>query len=329
MKKIVAYAARPDEMNAFKKFQNELDLEITYVNQILDVESAKQSEGFEAVTILGSNTADREVLKALHDHGVKYLALRSSGYNNVDMAAAKEYGIRFSNAVYAPNSVADYTTMLILMSIRKMKQIMIRNTAQDYTVAGNQGKVIKDLKIGIVGTGRIGATVARNLSGFGCEILGCDVYENQDLLDILSYAPLEELFETCDVITLHAPLLDTNYHMIDDAAISKMKDGVVIVNCSRGELIDTNALISHIESGKVGAAALDVIEGELSIFHQDHRQNILSNHQFSILQQFPNVIVTPHTAFYTDQAVNGMVEVALRSLISFMDEGKSDWEIKL
>ena len=183
-------------------------------------------------------------------NGVKYLALRSAGFNNVDMKAAKELGICFSNAMYSPNSVADYTTMLILMCVRKVKQIMMRNAAQDYSLPGNQGREIKNLIIGVVGTGRIGSTVAKNLSGFGCKILGYDVYQNKDLLDILSYVTFEELLEQCDVITLHAPLLEGNYHMINEETIAKMKDGIIIVNCGRGELINAKALINNIETGK-------------------------------------------------------------------------------
>ncbi|MEC0182200.1 D-isomer specific 2-hydroxyacid dehydrogenase family protein [Paenibacillus peoriae] len=328
MKKIVAYRARSDEMAFFEKFEKELKLDIKYVAQELNPETASQAQGAQAVTIQGSNKADRATLQALSRAGVKYLALRSAGYNYVDIAAAQEYGIHFSNASYSPNSVADFTTMLILMCARKAKQILARNAVQDYTLAGIQGREIRNLTIGIIGTGQIGATVARNLSGFGCKILGYDVYENDNLRDLIEYVSLEELITSSDVITLHAPLFDSNYHMINQESINKMKNGVCLVNCGRGPLIDTEALIHGIETGKIGTAALDVIEDELGIFHEDHRLNVLSNHQLAILRTFPNVIITPHTAFYTDQAVSDMVEIALKSLLSFMDNGTSQWEIQ-
>ncbi|UBS86692.1 D-isomer specific 2-hydroxyacid dehydrogenase family protein [Paenibacillus polymyxa] len=328
MNKIVVYQARPDEAAYFKKFGNEFDLDIKYVNQELNAETAIQAQDAEAVTIQGSNKADRATLQALSKIEVKYLALRSAGYNYVDRAAAKEYDIRFSNVTYSPNSVADFTTMLILMCERKAQQILMRGTVQDYTLAGIQGREIRNLTVGIIGTGQIGATVARNLSGFGCNIIGYDIYENDNLRDLIEYVSLEKLISTSDVISLHAPLFDSNYHMINRESIAKMKDGVCIVNCGRGPLIDTEALIYGIETGKVGAAGLDVIEDELGIFHEDHRLNVLNNHQLAILKSFPNVIVTPHMAFYTDQAVSDMVEIALKSLNSFMNNGTSQWEIK-
>jgi D-lactate dehydrogenase len=214
------------------------------------------------------------------------------------------------------------------MCERKAQQILARGAVQDYTLAGIQGREIRNLTVGIIGTGQIGATVARNLSGFGCNIIGYDIYENDNLRDLIEYVSLEKLISTSDVISLHAPLFDSNYHMINRESIAKMKDGVCIVNCGRGPLIDTEALIYGIETGKVGAAGLDVIEDELGIFHEDHRLNVLNNHQLAILKSFPNVIVTPHMAFYTDQAVSDMVEIALKSLNSFMNNGTSQWEIK-
>lgn len=328
MGKIVVYDPRQDEMGFFKKHHEELGLDIEYVGEELNSETAVKANGAEAVTVPGSNNVDSLALKVLGEMGVKYLAVRSAGYNNIDSKAAKEYGIRFSNVNYSSNSVADFTTMLILMSIRKVKQIIARNDVQDYTLAGIQGREIRNLTIGIVGTGKIGATVARNLSGFGCKIIGYDVYENDNLKDVLEYVSLDELLSRSDVITLHAPLFDSNFHMINKESMKKMKDGVCIVNCGRGPLIDTEALIEGLENGKVGAAALDVVEGEGNVFNSDHRLDIITNRNLSILRAFPNVIYTPHAAFYTDQAVSDMVENALKSLQSFMSTGESQWEIK-
>lgn len=209
-----------------------------------------------------------------------------------------------------------------------MKQIISRNDVQDYTLEGIQGREIKNLTIGIIGTGKIGATVAKNFSGFGCRLIGYDIYEDDTLKDILEYVSLEQLLSESDVITLHAPLFDSNFHMINKESIKKMKDGVCIINCGRGPLIDTEALIEGLENGKIGAAALDVVEGEGNVFNADHRFNVISNRNLSILRAFPNVICTPHVAFYTDQAVSDMVENALKSLQSFMSVGESQWEIK-
>lgn len=325
---IIAFASRPDEAAAFERFAHELGIELTLVQKPLSLDTVDQTKGFEAVSILGNDDASAPVIRELAKNGVKYLASRSAGYNNVDLSAVKEYGLRFSNATYSPYCVADFTLMHILMAVRKFKRINNRVAAKDYSLPGNQGKEMHNLTIGIIGTGRIGAAVAHNLSGFGCQILGYDVYQNEKLNSTLRYVSLEELFQKSDVITLHTPLFDSNRHMINAQSIQMMKQGVIIVNCARGELIDTQALIDGLESGKIGAAGLDVLEGELGIFHSDHRLDLVRNDDLAILSSFPNVTITPHIAFYTDQAVSDMVEVALRSLVSFLDEGKSQWEIK-
>lgn len=328
MTKIIAFASRPDEAEAFARFGKELGLELTLIKEPLGKNNVELTKGFEAVSILGNDDASEPVIKALAENDVKYLALRSAGYNNVDVKAAKTYGIRFSNATYSPNCVADFSVLHILMAIRKFKRIALRNNANDYSLVGNQGKELKNLTVGIIGTGRIGATVARDLSGFGCKIIGYDVYQNDSLKDILTYVSLDQLYAQADVITLHTPLFESNFHMLNSDAFAAMKDGVAIVNCARGELIDTEALIAALESGKVGAAGLDVLEGELGIFHANHSTDLVRNDHLAILEGFPNVTITPHIAFYTDQAVSDMVEVALRSLVSFVKDGQSNWEIK-
>lgn len=325
---VTIYNPRKDEIGAFEKFAKEFGIELNYVYQELDKDTAALAKGTKAVSVQGSNVVDREALKALKGNGVDYLALRSIGYNNVDMDAAKEYGIRFSNVTYSTSSVADFAVMLMLMGIRKMDSIMMRNRAQDYSLQGVQGREIHNMTVGIVGTGKIGARVARNISGFGCNILGYDPYENDSLKDILTYVSFGELLEKSDIITLHAPLFEANHHLINAETIAKMKDGVCIINCGRGPLIDTKALITGMKEGKIAAVGLDTIEGELSVFHSDHHETVIDNDDMAILKQFPNAIITPHCSFYTDQAVSDMVENSLRSCLSFMTEGSSRWEIK-
>lgn len=326
--KIIAFAVRADEAAAFDRFEKDLGIEVKRVAEALSLKNVALVEGYEGVTILGNDDASAAVLEKLSGYGVKYLASRSVGYNNVDTEAAKRLGIRFSNATYSPNCVADFTMMHILMAIRKMKRIAKRTDALDYGLAGNQGREMHNLTFGIIGTGRIGAAVAHNLTGFGGKILGYDVYQNDGLKSILDYVSLDELLARSDVITIHAPLFKENYHLLNTESIAKMKDGVVLVNCARGELLDTDALIAALESGKVSAAGLDVLEGELGIFHTDHAAGLVKNSDLARLERFPNVTITPHIAFYTDQAVSDMVEVALRSLNSFGTTQSSQWEIK-
>ena len=241
------------------------------------------------------------------------ISTRTIGYDHVDLDAARRCGIHVSNVSYSPECVADYTVMLMLMSIRKMKRIMQRAEVNDFSLPGIQGRELPNFTVGVLGTGRIGRSVIRDLSGFGCRIYAYDKYENDEVKRYAQYAELDTIFRECDLITLHMPLSQENFHMIDKAALEKMKDGVVIVNTARGGLIDTKALIEGIESGKVGAAGLDVIEDEFGLYYNDLKSEVLSKRDLYILRGFPNVIVTPHMAFYTDQAVSDMVKHSIES----------------
>lgn len=326
--KLIAYAVRPDELEAFARFSKELNIEVTMVKEQLGTANVDQAQGFEAVAFLGNCNVSKEIVETLNGYGVKYLASRSAGFNNVDMDAVRECGMHFSNATYSPNCVADFAVMLILMSIRKMKTTMKRLEAQDYSLPGLQGKEMHNLTFGVIGTGRIGAVTARNLSGFGGRIIAQDVYQNESIKDIVEYVELETLLKEADVITVHAPLLDSTHHLLNKETLALTKPGVVIVNCARAELMDTTALIESLEAGHIGALGLDVFPNEVGIVHTDNRLKTITNHELAILNSHKNVIVTPHSAFYTDQAVSDMVEVALRSLVSFMADGTSKWEIK-
>ena len=225
--------------------------------------------------------------------------------------SARSIGLRVCSASYAPNGVADFTVMMILMCLRHYKQALWRGQVNDFSLTGLQGREMKDLTIGIIGTGRIGAQVARNLSGFGCRILAYDLRRNPAVEPQVTYVDFDTLLAQSDVITLHMPLLDSNRHIINRESIAKMRDGVVIVNCSRGELADIEALIEGIETGKIGALGMDTVEGDEGIIHADHRVDILPNRNWFYLHQFRNVIRTQHTAFYTDAAVSSMVDCGI------------------
>ena len=245
------------------------------------------------------------------------------------VARAKELGMTVANAPYGPNGVADYAVMLILMTIRKMKSIVNRTRVQDYTLKGLMGRELKDLTVGVIGTGRIGRTVLKNLSGFGCKLIAYDVYENDEVKNSgVTYVTLDEMWKQADVITLHAPLTEDNHHMINKEAISKMKDGVMIVNTARGGLIDSEALISGIESGKIGGAGLDVVENEFGLYYYDHKEDILCNRELSILRGFPNVTVSHHMAFYTDDCTETVVRDSLLGCKCFVEGRENPWEVK-
>ncbi|MFV0379509.1 MAG: D-isomer specific 2-hydroxyacid dehydrogenase family protein [Anaerorhabdus sp.] len=327
--KIIAYAVRSDESAAFKKFSDELNIQVDTVSERLSLDTVEQAKGYDGVAFLGMCSVNEAVLKKLNEMGIKYIASRSTGYNNVDVKSLKALNMKLSNATYSPYCVADFTVMLILMAIRKMKSMIKRNDADDYSLAGIQGKEMHNLTFGIIGTGRIGAATADNLSGFNGKILGYDLYPNKELESKLTYVDLDTILKESDVISLHAPYLESTHHLLNKENLLKTKKGVVIINCARSELIDIDALIEMVENGHIGACGLDVFPNELGIIHTDNRLNIVNNHQLAILKQHKNVIVTGHSAFYTDQAVSDMVEVALRSLKSFIESDNSKWEIKL
>ena len=321
--KIFVYNYREfDEAEYFQKFSKEYGVELGITTDAPTMENAHLAEGYEYVSII-TTKIDAELMERFYELGVKMISTRTIGYDHVDIASAKRLGMHVSNVSYSPECVADYTIMLMLMSIRKMKRIMQREEINDFSLPGIQGRELPNFTVGVLGTGRIGRAVIRDLSGFGCKIYAYDKYENDAVKEHAQYADLDTIYRECDLITLHMPLLDDNFHLIDGDAIAKMKDGVVIVNTARGGLIDTKALIEGIESGKIGAAGLDVIEDEFGMYYYDRKSDILSKRDLYILRGFPNVIVTPHMAFYTDQAVSDMVKNSMLSCI-YHAEGKED-----
>ena len=325
--KIFVYSYREfDEAEYFQKFSEEYEVELGISTDDPTMENAYLAEGYEYVSII-TTKIDEELMERFYDLGVRMISTRTIGYDHVDIAAAERIGMHVSNVSYSPECVADYTVMLILMAIRKMKRIMQRAEINDFSLPGIQGKELPNFTVGVLGTGRIGRSVIRDLSGFGCKIYAYDKYENDWVKEHAQYADLDTIYRECDLITLHMPLEEENFHMIGQDALGKMKDGVVIVNTARGGLIDTKALIDGIESGKVGAAALDVIEDEFGMYYYDLKSDALSKRDLYILRGFPNVIVTPHMAFYTDQAVSDMVKHSIESCI-LRAEGKEDpWAV--
>lgn len=325
--KIFVYNYREfDEAEYFQKFSKEYGVELGICTDAPTLENAKLAEGYEYISIITSKI-DRELMAKFHEMGVKMISTRTIGYDHVDIEAAEEFGIHVSNVSYSPECVADYTVMLILMSIRKMKRIMQRAEINDFTLPGIQGRELPNFTIGVLGTGRIGQAVIRDLSGFGCKIYAYDKYENESVKQRAEYTDLSTIYRECDLITLHMPLLEDNFHLIGREAVAQMKDGVVIVNTARGGLIDTKALIEGLESGKIGAAGLDVIEDEFGMYYYDRKSDMLSKRDLYILRGLPNVVVTPHMAFYTDQAVSDMVRHSIESCL-FRARGEEDpWAV--
>ena len=292
--KIAAYNYRDfDEAPYFEKFGSQYGAEIVPIRETPTPENAALAEGCEGVSVITTPITE-DIIQIWKAAGVKHISTRTIGYDHVDVAAAEKYGMAVSNVTYSTGSVADYTVMLILMALRKMKSIIKRAEGMDYSLVGSIGKEIGDLTIGIVGTGKIGTHVMRNLSGFGCRLIAYDLCENEEAKKYGDYCSLEELFKTSDVITFHTPATESSFHMVNKESIETMKDGVILINTARGSIIDTPAFIDAVERGKIGAAALDVIEKELGIFYGDYKYQVIGHREMSILKDLPNVLMLPH-----------------------------------
>lgn len=327
MIRIIAFETREDELIPFNQMKALYDVEIVCTEKTLNKHTLPLLSGAQAVSTLGQSKLNRELLVELKARGISCVSTRTMGYNHIDLEAAAELGIRVANARYSPNGVADYTVMLILMSLRKYKQAMWRANVNDYSLPGLQGREMHNLTIGIIGTGNIGAQVIRNLSGFGCRLVAFDTRTNPAVESLVEYMPLDELYAQADVLTFHVPLLDSTFRMVSKQSLKKMKDGVILVNCSRGELMNISDVIDAIESRKIGALAMDVFENETGIYHLDRRTDIISNRDMAYIRQFPNVIMTQHIAFYTDAAVAEMVQCGIKSLVGFIRAGTSTQEV--
>jgi D-lactate dehydrogenase len=282
-------------------------VEWAYTNETPSMDNLIYAKDYDVVDII-TTVIDKAMIDKWKSLGVKCIATRTIGYDHIDSEYARSVGMGVVNISYSPASVADYTVMMMLMGCRKIRYIMQRADIQDFSLKGKLGMELHNATVGIVGTGRIGKTVINELSGFGCKIYAYDIYESDEVKETAQYISLDEIYEKCDIISLHAPATEDNYHMIDKSAIDKMKKGVMIINCARGSLIDTQALIDGIDSGKIGFAGLDVIEHESGLYYFNRMGEPLNNPQLAVLKSYSNVLVTPHTAFYTDEAVANMVE---------------------
>lgn len=316
-----------DEKKYYEYFSKEYNCQYGFTYEYPSLENAELAKGYDAVNIIVCNI-DNELLKKFYSIGIKYIITRSIGFDHIDINYAKKLGLKVSNVSYSPESVADYAIMLMMMSLRKIPQIIKQSEIQDYSLRGKIGRQISWCTVGIMGTGRIGTSVVKHLGGFGCRILAYDKFENDEVKKLAEYVSYEKLFKESDIISLHVPFKPENYHMINEKSISLMKDNVIIINTARGDLINTKDLINALEERKIAAAALDVIEDENYLYNYDRRDEIINNHYFALLRSFPNVILTPHTAFYTEEAISNMIENSFKSLYAFINNKENIFEIK-
>lgn len=323
--KLFVYGYRPyDEADAFQHYSEKYHVTLGLCTEPPSMENAVLAEGYDCISIVSTAMPEKLIVR-FRALGVRMISTRTVGYDHVDLNTAKALGMHVSNASYSPDCVADYTVMLMLMALRNMKRIVQRADIHDFSLPGTIGRELRSCTVGILGTGKIGSTVLRDLRGFGCRLLAYSRRPDPTLR--VEYVSLDELYASCDVLSLHIPLNEESYHMIDHGAIARMKDGVVLVNTARGGLIQTEALIEGLECGKIGAAALDVLEDETGLFHFDKKAEQIGHRAMSILKDMPNVVFTPHMAFYTREAIGDMVGHSVESCVLELSGRENPWHI--
>jgi D-specific alpha-keto acid dehydrogenase len=310
---ITIYGCARDEAALFHELAPRFGVLPTITEAAVSEANVELALGDRCISVGHKTPVTNSTLRALSRAGVRYLSTRSIGNNHIDMRFAERVGICVESVTYSPDSVADYTLMLMLMVVRHAKSVICRADTHDFRLSDVRGKELRDLTVGVVGTGRIGSAVVDRLRGFGCRVL---THDNRPR-DLAGHVPLDELLQQSDIVTLHTPLTADTRHLLDRRRIERMKRGAFIVNTGRGALLETEALVSALGNARLGGAALDVLEGEEGIFYSDFRNKPVRSELLLQLQAMPNVIISPHTAYYTDHAVTDMVENTLLNCLSF------------
>jgi D-specific alpha-keto acid dehydrogenase len=310
---ITIYGCGPDEAVLFREMAPRFGVVLTVTEAAVSEDNVALAVGNRCVSVGHKTRITDRTLLALGEAGVTYISTRSIGYNHLDVEYAESVGISVENVDYSPDSVADYTLMLMLMAVRNAQSTIRRVDVHDYRLNDERGKELRDLTVGIIGTGRIGAAVMDRLRGFGCRMLAYDTRPSASA----DYVSLGELLRRSDVVTLHTPLNADTHHLLNRQRIEKMRRGAYVVNTGRGALLDTEALVAALESGGLGGAALDVLEGEDGIFYADRRNEPVASDLLSRLRKLPNVIISPHTAYYTDHALRDTVENSIVNCLDF------------
>ncbi len=326
--KIAFFDTRPYDRQAFER-ECPPGVKIKYLETKLNADTAELASGCEAVCVFVNDTVDRSVIDKLSGLGVKYLALRCAGFNNVDVgyACGKLRVVRVP--AYSPYAVAEHAIAMLLTSIRRIHKAYIRTRDFNFSLNGMTGFDLFGKTVGVIGTGKIGKAFINICLGFGMRVLAYDKYEDEGLRanPAVSYVTLDTLFSESDIISLHCPLTEDTYHIIDRESLAKCRRGVAIINTSRGALVDAEALLTAIKERKVGAACLDVYEEESEFFFEDKSGHILEDDVLARLISMPNVIVTSHQAFLTEEALSGIAKTTLANLAELESSGECANEI--
>lgn len=317
--KVTIFSSKPYDEQFLTASNASTGHELVFIENRLKPGTAVLAEGSEAVCVFVNDVLDAETLAKLVENGVRFIALRCAGFNNVDLAAAAALGLKIARVpAYSPYAVAEHAVALLLCLNRHVHKAYNRVREGNFSLDGLMGHDVHGKTVGVIGTGIIGAIFARIMTGFGCEVLAYDVRPNPDCEKIgVCYVPLEELLVRSHAISLHCPLMPQTHHLIDEKTLGLMRDGAFIVNTSRGALIDAEAAISGIKSGRIGGLALDVYEEESELFFEDHSVSIIQDDIFMRLTTFPNVLVTGHQAFFTQEALVNIAQTTLSNLTDF------------
>lgn len=313
--KLAFFDTKPYDIPGFDRYAVPLGIEIKYFESRLNMDTAALAAGFDAVCVFVNDTVSAEVVQKLYELGIKAIVLRCAGFNNVDLKACQGKLRVFRVPAYSPHAVAEHAMALLLTVNRRIHKAHNRTREFNFSLQGLTGFDLYGKTVGVIGTGKIGRVFADICRGFGMKVLAYDKYPASD--SGLEYVELDELFEKSDVISLHCPLTVETDHLIRSGSIRRMKDGVVIVNTSRGGLVNTEDLIQGLKSGKVGAACLDVYEEEGEVFYEDLSGHILQDDKLVRLIAMPNVIVTSHQAFLTKEALDNIAKTTVDNLKRF------------
>ncbi|MDY4003587.1 MAG: D-2-hydroxyacid dehydrogenase, partial [Ligilactobacillus saerimneri] len=332
MTKIFAYAIREDEQPFVKEWEKaHPEVEVEFTDKLLTPETASLAKGADGAVVYQQLDYTAETLQALADNGITKMSLRNVGIDNIDMAKAKELGFQITNVpVYSPNAIAEHAAIQAARILRQDKRMDEKMAKRDLRWAPTIGREVRDQVVGVVGTGHIGQVFMQIMEGFGAKGIAYDIFKNPKLEEKGYYVDsLDDLYKQADVISLHVPDVPANVHMINDDTIAEMKDGVVIVNVSRGPLVDTQAVVRGLDSGKVFGYVMDTYEGEVGVFNEDWQGKEFPDAHLADLIDRPNVLVTPHTAFYTTHAVRNMVVKAFDNNLALVEGNEPETPVEV
>jgi len=321
--KIAVFSSKSYDRHSLMQHNAVFGHELHFFEPRLAPDTVALARGFPGVCVFVNDACTAAVIEDLAQHGTKMIATRSAGYNQIDLAAAARYGITVARVpAYSPNAVSEFTLALILTLGRKIHKAYNRTREFNFEIAGLEGFELRDKTVGVFGTGKIGQMVIRNLSGFGCRILAYDQYPNEAVKQYASYVDGPTFAREADIITLHCPLTPETHHILNEQTLPYLKDGVFIINTSRGALLDTGKVLQFLKNGKIGLLAIDVYEEEADYFYRDLSDKVTTNDELARLLTFPNVLVTSHMAFLTDHALRNIAETTLGNFAEFERNGQ-------